>query len=178
MPTQIVLTVTGKDRVGLVDQVTQVLLDHGGDVEASRMAHLGGEFAMLMLVALPPAQQASLERDLEQLAARGYKVTTTLTEGPVAPTLTGSQPYQIQVHGADHEGIIHEIAHYLAQRGINIESMDTETYKAPISGNPLFSMTALVVVPLNLQEQDWQAALDEVGHHLNVDIEVAAAQVQ
>ena len=78
------------------------------------------------------------------------------------------------MRGADHEGIIHEVAHYLSERGINIESMDTETTAAATSGTPLFSMDARVVVPQALLSQNWRAALDGVGQQLNVDIDVAA----
>ncbi|RME50099.1 MAG: transcriptional regulator, partial [Caldilineae bacterium] len=53
MRKHLVLTVTGKDRPGLVDYVTKILLEFDGNVEASRMARLGGEFAMLMMVSVP-----------------------------------------------------------------------------------------------------------------------------
>ncbi len=174
MHKNIVLTLTGTDRVGIVEEVTQLLLDLGGNVETSRMARLGGEFAILMLVSLPVAQLATLDKDVEKLRAEGYKITTCETELTYAQKHPGWLPYQIKVLGADHEGIVHEIAHYLSQCGISIESADTETVRAPISGTPLFIMTALVVVPPDLHEQDWEAALSEVGHHLNVDTQVTA----
>lgn len=175
MPTNIVVTFTGQDRVGLVDQVTQVLLNRGGNIQASRMAHLGGEFVMLMLVALPAEQFADLERDVEQWLAQGYQVTFTRTEQPLATVPENSVAYSIQVEGADHEGIVHEVAHYLAEWGINIEEMTTETTPAPISGQPLFAMSALVVAPATVAH-DWQAALDKVAERLNVDIDVSAAK--
>ncbi len=170
LPTNVVFTLTGTDRIGLVDDITELLLALGGNVETSRMARLGGEFAVLMLVSLPAEQVAALAGQFEALTAEGYKLTITLTRPGPAPA--AGWPYRIQVEGADHEGIIHEIAHHLSQRGINIEAMDTSTRPAPISGTPLFSMQALVAVPASLQGQDWQAALEEVGRRLNVDIEV------
>ena len=74
-----VLTLTGADRIGIVESLTKVLLDRGGNVETSRMARLGGEFAVLMLVSLPEEQLADLDGDLAGLVARGYKVTTATT---------------------------------------------------------------------------------------------------
>ena len=53
MSKNFVLTLTGPDRIGIVERVTRVLLDRGGNVETSRMARLGGEFAILMLVSMP-----------------------------------------------------------------------------------------------------------------------------
>jgi len=55
MKRNLVLTLTGPDRIGIVEKVTGLLLERGGNVETSRMARLGGEFAVLMLVSLPPS---------------------------------------------------------------------------------------------------------------------------
>ena len=169
-----VLTLTGPDRIGIVDNLTKVLLDHGGNVEISRMTRLGGEFALLMLVSLPAEHFVALENDLEHLVAQGYKVTTSRTGKTPTETYSGWLPYQIEVHGADHEGIIHEVTRYLSQHSINIESMDTETTRAPISGAPLFTMTGLLLAPSSLSSQTWKAGLEDIGRHLNVDITISA----
>ncbi len=175
MRNNLVFTLTGPDRIGIVEEVTQLLLEHDGNVETSRMVRLGGEFAILMLVSIPTDQIASLNKDVESLIAEGYKVTTSRTDQTYADQHRGWLPYRIELQGADHEGIIHEVAQYLSQHGINIESMDTALVAAPMSGAPLFTMTAQVLVPPDLVDQDWVAALEGVGHHLNVDIGVSAA---
>jgi len=174
MRNNLVFTLTGPDRIGIVEEVTQVLLEHDGNVETSRMVRLGGEFAILMLVSIPMDQIASLSKAVESLIAEGYQITTSQTDQVYAAKQRGWLPYQIELQGADHEGIVHEIARYLSQRGINIEAMDTALVAAPMSGVPLFTMTAQVAVPPDLIEQDWVAALEGVGHQLNVDIQVSA----
>lgn len=174
MPTTIVLTLTGPDRVGLVEVVTKHLLDCSGNVETSRMTRLGGAFAILMLATVPAEQLDHLPEAFESLIAQGYKLTFSQTEQPLAAQYPSWLPYQIEVRGADQEGIIHHVAQTLAQRGINIESMDTGTSAAAMSGDPLFSMTALVLAPPSVAGQDWQAALDQVEREMNVDIVVSA----
>ena len=175
MRSNVVLTVTGADRVGIVEEVTKVLLDLGGNVETSRMARLGGEFAMLMLVSLSPEQLAGLDSALGQLTERGYQVATSLTQRAYEEAHPGWIAYRIEVQGADHEGIVHEIAAGLARRGISIESAETSTASAPVSGTPLFSMTAQVMVPPGLDEAAWLSALDDAGRQSNVDIGVTAS---
>jgi glycine cleavage system transcriptional repressor len=174
MRKNIVFTLTGTDRTGLVEEITKLLLDLGGNVETSRMARLGGEFAVLMLVSLPEHQLANLEKSTQSLKSQGFKVTTSRTEQTYAQAHTGWLPYKIEVLGADHEGIIHKIAQTLSKYGINIESVDTVTTQAPNSGASLFSMTALVVVPPELPGQNVEAALEEVGDQLHVDINMSA----
>ena len=178
MRTNIVFTLTGPDQIGIVESVTKMLLDHGANVESSRMARLGGEFAMLMLVSLPAEQPASLDGDVEALIAQGYKVTTSLTRQTYAETHPGWLPFRIEVAGADHEGIIHQVARHLSERGINIESMETGVDHAPVSGTPLFTMSAIVAVPPGLAAPEWQAALHEAGEVLNVDIRVTPLEKQ
>src|SRR3954471_5836256 len=80
MPTNFVLTLTGPNRIGIVDEVTGLLLGRGGNVETNRMARLGGEVTLLMFASLPAEQPAARGGDLEGLVARGYKVTTTPAE--------------------------------------------------------------------------------------------------
>lgn len=178
MRTEVAFTLTGPDRVGIVEEVTQVILGLSGNVETSRMARLGGEFAIIMLVTLPEERAEGLGAAFEPLARQGYRVTTSQTDEVVAESHRGWLPYRIEVHGADHEGIIHELVRGLAQRGINIEAMDTGTKAASVSGTPLFYMSALVVVPPALPETDWIADLDEAGHQANVDVAVARIETE
>lgn len=171
MPKNIVLTLTGRDKIGLVDHVTSLMVKRGGNVESSRMARLGGEFAMLMLVTVSDQELANLDQDLQRLRGDGYQVTLLQTED-VARKYAGWLPYEIEVTGADHEGIIHDISHHLATQGINIESMDTNSTPAPMSGTPLFMMKGVVLVPPKLHFHDWSDALEEIGDKLNVSVKV------
>jgi glycine cleavage system transcriptional repressor len=171
MRTNIVFTLTGPDRIGIVESVTKMFLDHGGNVESSRMARLGGEFAILMLVSLPEERSIGLESDLDLLISRGYKVTSTPTKP--AERRPGWLTYRIEVEGADHEGIIHEVSLYLSGRGINIESMETGVEYAPVSATPLFTMSAIIAVPPELAGAKWETALMDTGEVLNVDIRVS-----
>jgi glycine cleavage system transcriptional repressor len=173
MRKNVVFTITGSDRPGIVDAVTDVLLQHEGNVESSRMSRLGGEFAMLLLVSLPPEQFDNLDRIVNVLVNMGFKVLTSSTERSYGKRYPGWKPYRIEVQGADHEGIIHQVAHYLSKQGINIESMDTKVIPAPMSGYPVFTMSALVYVPPALQDYDWIDEFEDESNQLDVDITVA-----
>ena len=171
MSKNIVLTLTGRDKVGIVDNVTSVIAKRDGNVESSRMARLGGEFAMLMLITLPDKEFDNLDKDFQQLRGEGYQVTLLQTEGD-SKKYAGWLPYEIEVTGADHEGIIHDISHHLAIQGINIESMDTSSTPAPMSGTPLFMMKGVILVPPQLHFHIWSNALEDIGDKLNVSVKV------
>jgi glycine cleavage system transcriptional repressor len=175
MGASIVLTLTGPDRVGIVEEVTQALLEVQGNVESSRMARLGGEFAVLMLVSMPADRFSELDGAFSKLVSDGYRVSTTETNAR-ANEFADWLRYRVEVAGADHEGIVYEIARGLAQKGINIESAETTTASAPTTGQALFSMSALVLVPPQLAEAEWMGALAEAGADANVDIEACLAE--
>jgi len=172
MRANIVLTFSGTDRTGIVEDLTKHLLDLGGNVETSRMARLGGEFAVLMLVSVPEEKLTDLDKKVQGLMGKGFKVTTSPTSRTYAESHAGWLPCQIEILGADHEGIIHEVAQALSKRGINIESMDTETSPAPVTGTPLFSMNALVIIPPDLPFKKLEKALEDAGRRLQVDINI------
>ena len=69
---------------------------------------------------MPEGRFAGLDADLEGLAGEGYKVWTTPAGRTYAQARPGWLSYRIEVRGADHEGIIHEVAHYLSG-GIDID---------------------------------------------------------
>jgi glycine cleavage system transcriptional repressor len=171
MNNNLVISIIGHDRVGLVDELTKLIVEAKGNIEASRMAHLGGEFAILMHVVVPDENSTALQKTVKKLSNDGFKVIITETKQSDPSTYQGWLPYRVEVNGADHEGIIYNVSHHIANLGINIESMDTNIVKAPISGTPLFTLTAIVFAPPE-QSHDWYEELNSVADELNVDIEI------
>ena len=172
MKINLVISLIGHDKVGLVEELSKIVVDSQGNIEASRMAHLGGEFATLMFVTVPSDFYEDLSTKVNKLTDDGFKIIITETKHPDSSSYSGWLPYQIEVNGADHEGIIHKISRQIAGFGINIESMDTNVIKAPISGTPLFTLSAVVFVPPDQTHHELIEKLQIVGDDLNVDIEV------
>ena len=172
MNKNLVISLIGHDRVGLVEELSKIVVDSHGNIEASRMAHLGGEFATLMFVTLPSEYIGELTLKVNKMTDEGFKVIITETKRPDPSKYTGWLPYQINVNGADHEGIIHKVSQQIAGFGINIESMETNVVKAPISGTPLFTLTAVVFTPPEQTHHDLIEKLEVVGDELNVDIDI------
>ena len=127
---------------------------------------------MLLLVAVSESDYEALEEGLQSLGDDGMVVTTRLTSPGDPEMRAGWLPYTVKVNGADHQGIIHHVTQLLAERGVNVESMDTETVLAPMSGTPLFTMDAIVLVPPELVYRELVAELDAVADDMNVDVEM------
>jgi glycine cleavage system transcriptional repressor len=168
----LVVTTVGPDRRGMVEKITQVMANNYANIEESRMARLGGEFAVIMLVSLPGEKEDTLLAGLETLKEHGLTVVTRPTNLSRLEKFQGFVPYEVSVVGADHEGIVHSVARYLASLQIQVETMDTHLTPAPITGTPIFSMHALVEAPPNVTLPILRRKLAEVADELGVDIEV------
>ena len=168
----LVVTTVGPDRRGMVEKITDVMVNHQANIEESRMARLGGEFAVIMLVSLPGKKEEKLLAGLDNLKELGLTVISRRTNLSRLEKFQGYVPYEISVVGADHEGIVHMVAHYLFQQQIQVETMDTHVTKAPTTGTPIFSMHATVQVPPEISLSQLRHKMEDVGDELGVDIEV------
>ena len=73
--TQLALSAIGRDRPGIVAEVTRALLGHSLNITDSQMAVLGGRFTMMLIVDAPEATdldavREELARTRERLDAR------------------------------------------------------------------------------------------------------------
>jgi glycine cleavage system transcriptional repressor len=172
MRRQLVLTASGPDQAGILEQFTTVIVRHRGNVDASRVVRLGGDFALLMFISAPEERLDALHTDLDRLEEHRWAVSARLSEAEPERDEVGGALCAITVLGADHLGIIHQIARYLAEQGISIDTMNTEVMAAPMSGTPLFTMSAVVRVPPRLTLDDLRDALEFIGEEVGVDTKV------
>jgi glycine cleavage system transcriptional repressor len=146
-----VFSAIGADRVGIVDDLSGLLSEGGGNIEESKMAVLGGEFAVMMLVSMEgSALDALLARIPEFESSLGLKIGTKVTrasghEAGIGTSARG-RPYSLETVSLDGKGIVHSVSAVLRAYGINIEDLETRTELAPLTGAPLFRMKADIVV--------------------------------
>lgn len=176
--TDLVLTLIGLDRPGLVESVAQVVADHGGNWLESRMIHLAGRFAGILRVDVPSDRRASLSRALEGLAAAGLRVVADVPVGTpttrghegAAGAVTGSRLMNVELIGLDRPGLVREISQLLAQHEINVEELTTDRTSAPMSGEMLFRAEARVKVPAGVEAAQLRARLERLASDLTVEI--------
>jgi glycine cleavage system regulatory protein len=176
MRTHLVVTITCPDRPGIVERVTQVIERFSGNWEESRLARLGGDFAGIVRVSVPPEKAESLADALRAMGDERMTVIVKVTDPDAAPLQAGQCLYQLRLNGADHEGIVHTVSGYLAGHGINVEEMETEIVHAPVSASPLFHMQAQIKAPGELPLAELSANLDRIADELGVDIEIVPSQ--
>jgi glycine cleavage system transcriptional repressor len=169
----LVVTAVGTDRPGIVAEITDVLADRGANIADSRMALLGGEFALMMLISSPEEGLTAVRSDVEGVAARlGLQLIVKDTGSPSAHRAGHVRSYEIQVHALDHPGIVHAVSSALRRLGGNIVSLDTSAYEAAVTGAPLFEMNLAADFPAGITAARLREALAEVSETANADVEV------
>src|SRR3989338_3314262 len=169
-----ILTAIGRDRPGIVANVTKVLYGLGGNLEDSAMTRLAGEFAIILAFAAPTHVTAS--RVEQAFAPTATRLRLTIAVNPV--TVSGRRPaprrpYLISVYGADHPGIVYRVAELLARSKINITDLSTHR----TTGNrPLYHLLLEVELPNRLDPARLERRLKTLGRRLGVTVSLRAAE--
>ena len=175
MKTYLLVTVTSPDRPGVIERITDIILAFSGNWEESRMAHLGGDFAGIVMVSVPQEKAQALAEALKALADDEMTVLAKFTQPPAMATQQARSLYELRLVGADHEGILHSVSRYLASQRINVETMETGVVPAPMSASPLFQMHAQIAIPPDFTHSELEANLKRIAEELGVDIDLTPA---
>ena len=164
----LVITALGKDQPGIVNTLSKLALDSGCNITNSRMAVLGGEFAVILLVNGTADAVAAMQK---RLPALEEQLQLTIIAKPTAPRAVEQYwiPYRVEVVAMDHPGIVHPITQFFSAQKINIEELETETYRAPHTGATMFSLLMTVAVPASVPISELRETFFEFCDRLNVD---------
>lgn len=168
MTDYLVISALGKDRPGIVNQLSNALLDAGCNIAESRMAVLGGEFALMLLV---NGEADTIDGVKNRLADLESSLGLTLIAKATQPRPAKHRmaPYQTTVVAMDHPGIVRNVSQFFAERQINIEELATDTYAAAHTGTTMFSLTMTISLPSHLATGELREQFLAFCDQLNLD---------
>jgi glycine cleavage system regulatory protein len=177
----VIMTVIGADRPGLVETLAARVAEQGGNWLESRMSHLGGQFAGILRVQISPEKADALEASLRELEGEGLTVAVALGTSEAGaeadgPEGTGGEMALaiLELMGQDRPGIVRKVMQALAARGVNVEELETECVSAPMSGEPLFKARARLRVPAEFSLDDLRQELERMAADMMVDVSLGA----
>lgn len=168
MKTYLVLSVLGKDKLGLVSELSKAIQESGCTITDSRMTVLGSEFAMLLMVSGNWNSLAKMETALPGLQAR-LNLTIIAKRTEQRPSQTDLLPYMVEIATLARPGIVYQVTDFFSGRNINIEDLYTGCYSTAHSGTSLFSLSMTVNVPADLHIAELREQFMDFCDDLNLD---------
>jgi glycine cleavage system transcriptional repressor len=168
------VSAVGRDRPGIVADLSQVLLEAGGNIEDSKMSILRGHFAVMLIVSGPSdlghdQLEAKLAPLKESLGLDAITVSNVaeLHQGEldVRPT------HVVRVYGADHPGIVHSVSRRLADDGISITDLETKLIGE--EGKPIYVMLIEADIPDDVDATILAGSLEEMGTNSGLEVSLA-----
>lgn len=171
----LIISAVGKDRLGIISDISKHVTEMGGNVGESQATKLGSYFSMMMLFNIPAAQKTQLETELAGLA--GMTTTVIEADAPCESAYTPKIAYsgRFELEGANYPGIVHKVTSFLSHNGLSVDKLETsDEIIAPHGGTVLFQMkgvaNALEPLASGFDIDDIQDRLAVLADELNCDI--------
>ena len=169
------LSAIGRDRPGIVADLAELIYECDCNLEDSSMTILGTEFAVLLLLSRRGRRRRAAPRRGLQAPRVGEAAHGLLpaargraTAAERAPRQT--VPMECSVTGVDKAGIVARVARTLAEHGVNITALHTQSRPEPETGTPIFTMRIRMAVPAALDRRALRERLEQVAAELRVDL--------
>ena len=163
----LVFTLLGPDRPGIVKEISALVREHGGNWLESSLSHLAGHFAGLVRVTVSAEHRAALLGALSGLEASGLKVVVADQAGTM---LDEGTRVAFELTANDRPGLIEELTGALAQLEVNVIELHTTAESAPMATEMLFVAQFDVALPGNVDEESLSARLEQLSDDIMIDM--------
>jgi glycine cleavage system transcriptional repressor len=174
MKTYFILSAIGKDRPGIVADVSEVIYECGGNIEDSKTSLLRNHFTLLLLFSTEREEvnqklSSALKR-LEWEKSLTVFYSSIPFEEAYPRIKEQTDRFKITTSGVDHAGIVFRVCQLLADHGINIANMETQRVLSAESGTSLFEMDIDIEIPRSISEKGLREDLHRLANELVIDL--------
>lgn len=160
--TEVVVSVSGTDRAGVVRDLTGIVVSNHGNILDSQMIRFRSQFCIMMAVS---ADEKDLPVLLEKI--HGFKgdvqVNTDVETLKRTPSKGMVKRMKFILHAQDTPGLIHSVADCLSARGVLFNQLQS-THIA--SSSDVFCLEADILVPSDMEDNQLQAELEGLRQDL------------
>ena len=170
------LTIVGRDRPGIVSQVTEILFKQGCNLADSSCSILGGQFAMILILGHPEfTGRDSFGDAFKPLEDSDLSVALRVLKpgGEVRSHIEGDL-CMISVYGSDKPGSVYRVANVLGEKKVNITDLNTKLVGT--EERPVYVMVIEAALPEDVGEEDVDNWLSPIRDEMQVDITVRTIQ--
>ena len=134
------------------------------------MAVMGGCFSSMTLFSCTGKQVEGIRAGLEGLRKLGLETHLHPAEDPTGSPVMAGLPLKFEITAMDHPGIVQRVVHLLREHDVNIESLETQVTRAPLSGAPLFDLRIEAKVPADKPIGEIKERLADLAGEMNLDL--------
>lgn len=175
MDQRFIMTAFGKDRPGIVADVTRLLYENGCNLEDNSMTLLADEFTLILLFTARGAEvEEQLSRECRRLEReKGVSAFLRPLEERQGGAPVAFTPAILHVEGMDQAGIVYKISQFLTDLSVNIVDLKSIRQASPESGAAIYRMDISVQVPAGTSLASVEAGLTAVAEELHVEVSLA-----
>ena len=165
----------GRDRPGIVADLSEFAYACGCNLEDASMTMLGNEFATLMLVSGVGADLLTQLSDAARKLEWERRLSIFIRPLEDAPArASGEHPtWSLVAEGVDKAGIVAGVSRCLADRGVLITDLRGRIQPMAESGTPLYTLTLRMTLPREANVEELRKALAAVAQRLDVEVSIA-----
>ncbi|RUM58974.1 MAG: amino acid-binding protein [Persephonella sp.] len=161
----------GKDKPGIVAEVSKILYENGFNLENSTMSRLADEFTIMLVVYTEDNFTTDEVKKIflpvkDKLGLNIYVKEIDYKEEDKKDTL-----YKVIVYGGDKPGIVYKVAKLLAENNINIVDMTTE------KSQDIYVLITDVEIPDSIDFEEFRAKIKQLQYDIDVDISCEKIEV-
>lgn len=163
------IAVVGRDRPGIIAEVTGALAGHRGNVEDSSMSLLRGTFAWTLIVSFEGVDRDELEATLDPLRRPDLALTVHPFDDVEDQASRPVTSMQLSLHGSDHPGIVSAVTGVIADHQGNVTDLSTRLV------GELFVVIAEFDLPVEVDLTGFGGRLNAVAEEVGVVVHLAPA---
>ncbi|MCK5516378.1 MAG: hypothetical protein KAI39_05825 [Desulfobulbaceae bacterium] len=172
MTNRFMMTAFGKDRVGIVADVTRLLYENDCNLEDTTMTILAEEFTLNLLFS---CQRGNFEEQLSQECRRlEFEKGISAFIRPLSVSQNkvqkGYKTCTLHIECIDQAGIVYKTSQFLADNKLNILHLKSTAKASPESGVNIYSMDIHIQVPEEISLDQVEEDLGTMADELQVDI--------
>ncbi len=170
----------GRDRPGIVADLSECVYQCGCNLEDASMTTLGNEFATLMLVSGAGEDIAKTLSDATRRLEWERNLTVFVRPLEEPPQRRRQDPhtveYALRAEGVDKAGIVAGLSRCLADHDVEITDLRSAVRPMAESGTPLYTLAIRFVPPATVDMEALERRLRAVAERLDVELSVFRAE--
>ena len=154
----------GKDKPGIVAEVSKVLYENGFNLENSSMLRLADEFTIMLVV---HTEKNIKEKDIEDMflsVKNSLDLNIHIKEIDFSEKEESNRLFKVVVYGGDKPGIVYKVAKLLADNSINIVDMTTQ------KTDDIYVLITDIDIPENVDIDRFKEKIKHLQEEIDVDI--------